>query len=82
KKLVDKSKIKVKVNPDQLPLMEQQIEHFKGSSTAIKEIIIEPDARVRHCGCFIETPTGDVDARVESQMEIVAETLSEVEGAL
>lgn len=80
KKLVDKSKIKVKVHPDHLPLIEQQVERFRGNSTSIKEIIIEADARVKYGGCFIETPTGDIDARVESQMEIVAEALHEVEG--
>jgi flagellar assembly protein FliH len=76
-KLVDKSKIKVKVHPDHLPLIEQQIDRFKGDSTAIKQITIEPDRRVRYGGCFIETPTGDVDARVESQMEIIAEALGD-----
>jgi flagellar assembly protein FliH len=80
KKLVDKSRIKVKVHPDHVLLIEQQIERFKGNSTIIKEIQIEGDARVRHGGCFIETPTGDIDARVESQMEIVVEALNEVEG--
>jgi flagellar biosynthesis/type III secretory pathway protein FliH len=75
-KLVDRSKIKVKVHPDQLPLMEQQIDRFKGDSTAIKEIVIEPDNRVRYGGCFIETPKGDIDARVESQMEAIAEAIS------
>ena len=68
------------VHPDHVPLIEQQIERFKGNSTIIKEIQIEGDARVRHGGCFIETPTGDIDARVESQMEIIVEALNEVEG--
>lgn len=78
-KLVDKSKIKIKVHPDQLPLIEQQIDRFKGESTAIKEIIIEPDRRVRYGGCFIETPTGDIDARVESQMDVITEEISALE---
>lgn len=78
--LVDKAHIKVKVNPDQLPLVEQQIDRFKGNSNVIKELNIEPDSRVRFGGCFIETPTGDVDARVESQMDIIAETLQVDEG--
>lgn len=78
-KLVDKSRIKVKVHPDHLPIVEQQIDRFKGESTAIKEIIIEPDKRVRHGGCFIETPTGDIDARVESQLGIIAEAIGENE---
>ena len=79
KKLVDKSKIKVKVHQDHLPLLEQQIEQFRGDSTAIKELAIEADSRVRYGGCFIETPTGDIDARLESQIEIIAEALGEVE---
>ena len=80
KKLTDKTRIKVKVHPDHLPFIEQQLERFKGDSTAIKEITIEPDSRVRYGGCFIETPTGDVDARVDSQLDIIAESLHEVEG--
>ncbi len=74
-KLVDKSKIKIKVRPEHLPMIEQQIERFMGESTAIKEITIEPDSRVRYGGCFIETPTGDIDARVESQLDIITEEI-------
>jgi flagellar assembly protein FliH len=79
-KLVDKSHMKVKVHPDHLSSIELQIDRFRGDSTVIKDMVIEPDSRVRYGGCFIETPSGDIDARVESQMEIVAEALSEVEG--
>jgi flagellar assembly protein FliH len=79
-KLVDKSKIKVKVHPDHLPLIEQQIDRFKGESTAVKEIIIEPDKRVRFGGCFIETPTGDIDARVDSQLDVIAGAIIGNEG--
>jgi flagellar biosynthesis/type III secretory pathway protein FliH len=78
-RLVDKTRIKIKVHPDHLPLIEQQIDRFKGDSAVIKEIIIEPDKRVRYGGCFIETPTGDIDARVESQMGIIAEAIGEHE---
>ena len=70
-KIVDKTKIKVKVHPEHYPSIEQQIDRFKGDSTAIKDISIEPDTRVRMGGCYIETPSGDIDARVESQMEII-----------
>lgn len=73
-KLVDKTKIKIKVHPEHYPSIEQQIDRFKGDSTAIKDITIEPDSRVRMGGCYIETPSGDIDARVESQMDIIAAT--------
>ena len=35
-KLVDKSEIKIKVHPDHLAVIEQQIDRFKGNSTAVK----------------------------------------------
>ncbi len=74
--LIDKTRIKIKVNPQHLPLLESQLDRFKGDTTAIKEITIEPDNRVKYGGCFIETPSGDIDARVELQMEIISDALT------
>lgn len=73
--LLDKSKIKVKVNPDHLAELEQYIDRFRGGDTAIKEFIMEADPRVRVGGCFIETPTGDIDARLDSMYDIIRQTL-------
>jgi len=73
--LVDRSKLKIKVNPSHLPIVEQNIDRFLKGSTSIKEITIEPDPRVHFGGCFIETPTGDIDARLESQFEVVEDAL-------
>lgn len=74
--LIDRSKLKIKVNPGHLPIIEQHIEHLVMGSATIKEISIEPDPRVRYGGCLIETPTGDIDARLESQFEVIEETIS------
>jgi flagellar assembly protein FliH len=74
--LIDRSKLKIKVNPNHYPIVEQNIEKFLKGSTAIKEITIEPDPRVRYGGCFIETPSGDIDARLESQFEVIQEVLA------
>lgn len=74
--LTDKSKIKVKVHPEHLPIVQQGIEKIQGNSPMIKEIAIEADPRVQHGGCFIETPGGDIDARLESQFEVIGEILS------
>ncbi len=81
-KLVDKSNIKVKVHPDHFPVIQQQIDRFAGDSDAIRGVNIEPDPKVRHGGCYIETPTGDIDARVESQMNIIANSLENTDGDL
>ncbi|PWB67863.1 hypothetical protein C3F09_12675 [candidate division GN15 bacterium] len=73
--LVDRSKLKIKVHPDHLPIMEQNIDRFLIGSTTIKEITFEADPRVRFGGCFIETPSGDIDARLESGFEVVGEAI-------
>lgn len=78
--LVDRSRLKIKVNPEHYPTVEANIERFIKESPTLKEISVEPDPRVCYGGCFIETPTGDIDARVESQLEVIEETLlSDVE---
>lgn len=79
--LLDKSRINVKVNPDHLPEIEQHIDRYRGRDTAIKEISFEADPRVRAGGCFIETPSGDIDARMESMFEIIRQSLIDGEGA-
>lgn len=73
--LLNKAKIKVKVHPDHLAALEQYIDQFRGSDTAIKEFHIEPDPRVRIGGCFLETPVGDIDARLESMYEIIKQSI-------
>lgn len=73
--LIDRSSLKVKVNPNHLPILEQNIDEFLKGSTVIKDIKIEADSRVKYGGCFIETPTGDIDARLESQFDVIEDTL-------
>jgi flagellar biosynthesis/type III secretory pathway protein FliH len=75
-RLVDRSRLRIKVHPDHLPLMEQNMNRFLSSSTSIKDLTFEADPRVRIGGCFIETPTGDIDARLTSQFEVIENVLS------
>lgn len=73
--LVDRSRLVIKVHPDHLAIVEQNIDRFLQNSTAIKELRFEPDSRVKYGGCFIETPTGDIDARLESQFEVISDAV-------
>jgi len=73
--LVDRSSLKIKVHPQHLPVLEQNIDKFLKESTSIKNITIEADPRVIVGGCFIETPTGDIDARLNSQFEVIKDVL-------
>ena len=73
--LTDRSRLKVKVNPEHLSIVERSLDRFLKDSAAVKEVSIEADPRVRYGGCLIETPAGDVDARLESQLDIIGEVL-------
>jgi flagellar assembly protein FliH len=73
--LVDRSRLRIKVHPTHLPQMEQSMNRFLSSSTSIKELTFEADPRVRIGGCFIETPTGDIDARITSQFDVIEDAL-------
>lgn len=73
--LLDRSRIKILVNPDHLTIVEQNINTYLKGSTTIKDLVVVPDARIRFGGCFIETPNGDIDARLESQFEVLEDTL-------
>ncbi|MEW5993910.1 MAG: FliH/SctL family protein [Candidatus Zixiibacteriota bacterium] len=77
--LVDKSRLKIKVNPEHFPTVRENIDRFLPDSADIKDLTIEPDPRVRYGGCLIETPTDDIDARVESQLKVLEETLRAAE---
>lgn len=73
--LVDRSKLVIKVHPDHLPIVEQHINRFLESSTTIKELSFAADPRVHFGGCFVETPTGDIDARLESQLDVIEDAI-------
>ncbi|MFZ5980712.1 MAG: FliH/SctL family protein [Candidatus Zixiibacteriota bacterium] len=73
--LIDRSKLKVKVHPGHLAVVEQNINRFIGGGNFVKDITFEADPRVRFGGCFIETPGEDIDARLDSQFEVIGEVL-------
>lgn len=73
--LVDRSRLKIHVHPEHLPTVEQNIDSFLKGAATIKEISVVADPRVRHGGCFIETPNGDIDARLESQLDVLEDAL-------
>lgn len=69
--LTDRSRLKILVHPEFLPIVEQNMSRYLTGAAMIKELVIEADPRVRLGGCFIQTPAGDIDARLESQFEII-----------
>jgi flagellar biosynthesis/type III secretory pathway protein FliH len=78
--LTDRSRLKILVHPDFLPVVEQNVQRYLSGQTLIRELTIEADSRVKVGGCFIQTPVGDIDARLESQFEVIEDVLMTGEG--
>jgi flagellar biosynthesis/type III secretory pathway protein FliH len=60
--------------------VEQNINKYLTGPALIKELTIEGDPRIKMGGCFIQTPSGDIDARLESQFDVIADVVQSSEG--
>ncbi len=69
KKLEERAKIVVRVNPDDLPKVVERREELFSSIEGLKELDIIEDSRVERGGCVVEGGLGVVDARIERQIE-------------
>ncbi|MBC8432317.1 MAG: hypothetical protein H8D96_10395 [Desulfobacterales bacterium] len=74
---VQKSKIVIRVNPQDYDFVEKLRPDLFAKFNEVKSIIISSDQSISRGGCFLETPGGDVDARVEAQLEKIRQSLEE-----
>lgn len=72
---VQKESLVIRVNPRDLLTLRRFQEEFMVSFDAIREIRIEEDNRVGCGGCIVETGSGNVEARIDKQLEEVKRAL-------
>lgn len=65
----DRTKIIIRVNPDDLEAVRRHRDDWLGSLESIGTLLIEPEPTVSKGGCIVETPIGDVDAQVEERLK-------------
>ena len=73
KKTVDYDKIKIRVNPSDLQFLKTQNHQFSHLIDNMESIVFEEDETILTGGCLIETNSGDIDARIDKQLEAVEE---------
>lgn len=78
KKLEERSKIVVRVNPEDLPEVVDRREEFFKSIEGLKELEIIEDPRVGKGGCIVEGGLGVVDARIEKQVEEIEKLIDKI----
>ncbi len=67
-------KLTIRVNPQDLPVVEQELENFKTSGRRAF-LNFAADPRVASGGCLIESEVGTIDARLETQFRVLERAL-------
>lgn len=67
--LQDKSRVIIKVHPDDLEVVRNHRNDWLESLEGIQQLIVESDSTIALGGCIVETPIGDVDAQIEERLE-------------
>ena len=77
---VEKSKVILRVNSEDFDYVEKLRTQFFAEVKDLKSISITSDPSITRGGCFLETPYGDIDASVETQLEEVHQGLEKARG--
>jgi len=76
--LSDRVEVKLNINPDDLDFVNENRPEFFSNVKGLQSISIEADSDVERGGCFIETEYGNVDARIQTQLDRVESALEEL----
>ncbi len=68
------SKIKIKLNPDDLQFIKDTQSQFSHFLHHVDNIRFEAAESIQSGGCLIETDRGDIDARIEKQFQAIEES--------
>lgn len=78
KKIRGEAEITIRVNIKDLEITTRQRENFISMVESLENVRIEEDSRVDPGGCIIETSFGDIDARIQTQLNIIEEKIREI----
>ena len=75
RRIVGVETITVRVHPEDEALVRSQRSAMLSSSDSVREIVIEGDESIERGGCILESATGNVDARIGSQLRQIETAL-------
>ncbi|MHB8842185.1 MAG: FliH/SctL family protein [Candidatus Aquicultor sp.] len=71
----EREHIQIRVNPDDVDVVKIHKDDLIATMDGIQKIEVIPDRRVGRGGCVFETSAGNVDARVQSQISQIEQSL-------
>jgi len=74
----EKSELTIRINPEDFNFVEQLRPAFFAKFSELKSMTVTPDPSITRGGCLLETPYGEVDARIETQLERIYQSLDRV----
>lgn len=74
----EREHIQIRVNPDDLEVLKAHKDDLTGSMDGIQKIEVIADRRVGRGGCILETSAGNVDARIQSQLSQIDQSMREI----
>ena len=76
-KVEDPGKIKIKMNPADLRFINETKYQLANLIDGVNSVTIEAEENIQSGGCVIETDLGEIDARIEKQLQAVEESFRE-----
>ena len=73
----EKRSILLKINPEEFDYIDRLRPELFQRFNGLESIEVVSNPSVRRGGCLLETPFGDVDARMETQLEMIRQCLEE-----
>jgi flagellar assembly protein FliH len=73
-KVEDPGRIKIKMNPSDLEFINQTKSQMKYLLQNMDNVTLEAEEQIQCGGCIIETDLGEIDARIERQLQAVEES--------
>ena len=73
-KVDDPGKIKIKMNPSDLQFINETRHQLSNLISDIDNVTFEAEESIQSGGCVIETDLGEIDARIERQLQAVEES--------
>ena len=77
RRVKDRNEVRVRVSPEEVEQVKACREELLGVTEGLRELGIIEDRRVSRGGCVVETPSGDIDARIETQVQQMDSKLME-----
>jgi flagellar biosynthesis/type III secretory pathway protein FliH len=75
--LVDKQKLIIRVNPEDLEVINRYQSEWMTAAGASTNVKVNEDTRVKRGGCLIEGESGNVEAQIDRQIEVIERALVE-----